>query len=380
MKFHSPKFWLALAAPMMLSSCATIAPPQPPSLELPRPPVDLRASRKGDRVILIWTIPTLTTDRQTIRALGPTRICRTLVSALTQCGTPVGEAAAASNPPAANASMPNPTPAKSTKQKPAITYTDTLPKELLSDDNSASATYAVEVFNREGRAAGLSNQVHIPLVRTPPAPQTFQANVTSQGIILSWMGELVPPYPPIHYAYRVYRRAQGERPWTLVGSVPPGNDPACSLTDSDIEWEKTYEYRAEAVTFIDRSSEAAPQGKPQKELQIEGDDTPEITILAHDTFPPAVPSGLQAVFSGPGQKPFVDLVWAPVADVDLAGYNIYRHEEGASPTRVNTETVRAPAYRDASVPPGKYFYSVTSVDLRGNESAPSEEASETVPK
>ena len=57
-------------------------------------------------------------------------------------------------------------------------------------------------------------------------------------------------------------------------------------------------------------------------MPIEGDDTPEVKVFANDVFPPAVPSGLQAVFSGPGQKPFIDLVWAPVSDADLAGYNV----------------------------------------------------------
>jgi len=93
-----------------------------------------------------------------------------------------------------------------------------------------------------------------------------------------------------------------------------------------------------------------------------------------------VPSGLQVVASGPGQKTFADLVWAPVTDVDLDGYNVYRHEDGAAAVKVNTELVKTPSYRDVSVASGKsYLYSVTAVDVRGNESARSEEAGETVP-
>jgi fibronectin type 3 domain-containing protein len=93
-----------------------------------------------------------------------------------------------------------------------------------------------------------------------------------------------------------------------------------------------------------------------------------------------VPSGLQAVFSGPGQQAFIDLIWAPVTDADLAGYNVYRHEPGSTPEKLNSDLVKAPAYRDMKVVKGRtYIYSVSAVDVRGNESARSEEASESVP-
>jgi len=57
-----------LGAPLMFTACATIAPPQPPSLQLPKPPNDLRAARKGDRVILTWTVLASRRDRQTVPA------------------------------------------------------------------------------------------------------------------------------------------------------------------------------------------------------------------------------------------------------------------------------------------------------------------------
>ena len=86
------------------------------------------------------------------------------------------------------------------------------------------------------------------------------------------------------------------------------------------------------------------------------------------------------MFSGPGQQAFIDLIWAPVTDVDLDGYNVYRHEAGAEPVKMNAELVKSPAYRDAGVASGKsYLYSVSAVDVRGNESARSEEAGESVP-
>jgi fibronectin type 3 domain-containing protein len=116
-------------------------------------------------------------------------------------------------------------------------------------------------------------------------------------------------------------------------------------------------------------------------VSIEGDDSPVQTVFTKDIYPPGVPTGLQAVFSGPGQPPFIDLLWAPDTDADLAGYNVYRREEGTQPVKVNTDLVKTPAFRDQNVAPGKtYRYSVSALDLRGNESARSEEASESVPQ
>jgi len=365
---------LALCAPWMITACATIGPPQPPSLELPKAPTDLRAARKGDRVILTWTIPSATTDRQTVHNLGPTRICRSLAAVLTECGTPVGEAPAQPGVTQPVPSRPSPVAAKSSKQKVAASYTDALASQITSDDPAASITYAIEVLNSEGRAAGFSNQVRVSLVRTMPPPQDFAARVTSQGLVLNWTSE-VPPADStktLHYVYRVYRRAEGSKEQILAGEIPAGSERHLTFTDSGIEWEKTYEYHADTVTVMAQENKA--------EVQVEGDDTPEIRVFADDVFPPAVPSGLQAVASGPGQKAFIDLVWAPVTDVDLDGYNVYRRESGTAAVKVNAELLKTPAYRDDSVASGKsYTYSVTAVDVRGNESVRSEEAGETVP-
>jgi hypothetical protein len=344
---------------IVLAGCATMAPPQPPSLALPKPPADLRAARKGNKVVLTWTIPGLTTDRQTERTIGVTRICRSTVAQLTQCGTPVGESPAE-----------HPAP---TGKKQTTTYTDTLPSEVLSSDPAAVVTYAIEVLNMAGRSAGLSNQVKVPTLRTQPPPGNFTARVISQGVSLNWTGDVFPAGESSeHYVYRVYRRQEGSQQWVLAGELPAAADPIYTLTDSTIEWEKTYEYRVETVTVQARS------GKP--ELQIEGDDSPTRTIFADDIFPPAVPSGVQAVYSGAGGQSFVDLIWAPVPDLDLAGYNVYRREEGTSAVKINGELVKTPAYRDPKVAAGKnYLYSISAVDARGNESSRSEEAAEQVP-
>jgi hypothetical protein len=170
---------------------------------------------------------------------------------------------------------------------------------------------------------------------------------------------------------RIYRKQEGSAQSNVVAELPAGGDP--TFTDSNFEWEKTYDYRATVVTIVDQPNRPA--------TQIEGEDTPDVKVFADDVFPPSVPTGLQAVFSGPGQSPFVDLIWAPASDADLAGYNLYRRQGNSPPIKLNTDLVKNPAYRDTAVGPGKtYVYSVSAVDQRGNESARSEEATESVPQ
>ena len=172
--------------------------------------------------------------------------------------------------------------------------------------------------------------------------------------------------------YRVYRREAGTGASTIAGEVALSNESSPTLLDTGFEWEKTYDYRLTVVTVVSLANGA--------EQQVEGDDTPWITVVAHDIFPPATPAGLQAVFSGPGQKLFIDLIWAPDTEADLAGYNIYRHEQDGQAVKLNSGVVKVPAFRDTEVVPGhQYFYSVSAVDVRGNESSRSDEASETVP-
>ena len=367
MRVRLGQLLLAMVGIWGLTGCAQIGPPLPPELELPRAPSDLKAVRKGNKVTLTWTIPARTTERQRVRYLGATRVCRSLDATLKQCGMTVGEVA----PPADFASK------QAGGKKLTASYVDTLPVELPRGSASGSAiagsaTYAVEVFNLHGRAAGLSNQVRVSLAEILPSPKDFRAQVTAKGVELNWTGVLLQPSSSsIRYGYRVYRRDEGGQR-ILVGEVNAGTETNLSLTDQNFEWEQSYYYHAETFTAV------AQAGKT--DVLIDGDDTAEIKVFAHDVFPPAVPAGLQAVFSGPGQERFIDLIWTPVGDADLDGYNVYRHEDGGAAVKVNSELVRTPSYRDMKVEAGKnYFYSVSAVDQRGNESARSEEARETVP-
>ena len=354
--------WFCIALILGFTACGVPGVPKPPSLNLPQPVTDLRAVRKGDGVYLAWTVPTRTTDALAIRRLGPTRICRTATPGTTGCANVVGEVA----PPAISQG-------KQAASKNQGNYTDVLPQSILSTNPSAQVFYAVSVANENGRSAGLSNTVWVPALRSLPPPADFHAQVTADGVLLSWTGSpQSPDTPPPSRVYRVYRREEGKDTDTAVGDMPLGTLRTYLLLDHSFEWEKTYFYRMNVVTLTQTGGKSGSE--------FEGDDSPPVKVFAHDVFPPAVPAGLQAVFSGIGQQPFVDLIWAPDAEADLAGYNIYRREAVGAVSKINPGLTKTPAFRDTVVVSGHtYVYSVSAVDARGNESARSAEASEQVP-
>jgi hypothetical protein len=359
---------------LFLASCGNPRPPEPPALELPKTVRDLRAVRKGDQVSLSWTVPTKTVEAQTIRYLGPTRICRSLDHAMQSCGTPAGEA------PTPDLSVLLAASRKGVTQ--SARYVDSLPAAQLSP--TANFTYAVEVLNDNQRSAGLSNQVSVPAAPTLPAPSGFQAHLSADGVVLSWnKASTGAEAPSLQHFYRVYRhQAKGQD--TVIANLPMETT---QFVDRSFEWEKTYQYRLDVVTIVNSQTEArcaAGESVPTENcpapVSVEGNDTPEAEIIAHDVFPPAAPAGLQAVFSENGPQSFIDLVWSPNSESDLAGYNVFRHEEGAEAVQINSQLVKTPAYRDLTVQAGrKYFYSVSAVDVRGNQSGRSREASESVP-
>jgi len=281
---------------------------------------------------------------------------------MSECGTPVAEIA-----------FPRPPQGKgNAAQKPQAIYTDRLPSNLQFESPAANVVYAVSVLNSYRKTAGLSNQVLLPAAPTLPPPSDFQAQLTAEGVRLSWKPAPPQDIPGLRFIYRVYRHEQGANVDSVAGEVVVTVEPSPELMVRGFEWEKTYDYCAAVVTSVAQAGGA--------EQQVEGEDTASVRVVAHDVFPPATPIGLQAVFSGPGQKPFIDLVWAPNPESDLAGYNVYRHEHDNRAVKVNSELVKPPAFRDSEILPGhEYFYSVSAVDVRGNESPRSEEASEAVP-
>ena len=360
------QLWLvgSILAVAGLSGCGTPGAPQLPSLQLARPVEDLTATRVGNRVQLDWTLPRKNTDRTLVKYIPKTRICRHEgVSLMSTCGVV--------------AEVPTPKSQPQPKQKEQqqseavrMQYGDILPAQLGLANPLGFVTYAVEEMNSKGRSAGLSNQVAVAVAPTLPAPEELSAHVNGEGVTISWMGPAPPAVPQgLVYQYQMERRPVGGPAYIVVGEVAPSARGA--YLDKTFEWEKKYEYRITTLTQVQSSGMSA---------SVPGDSSKPVEAFTRNVYPPAQPVGLQAVFSSVGQKPFIDLSWAPNLENDLAGYTVFRRSDAGTWEKLNQQLVQVPSFRDENVKPGrKYSYSVSAVDLRVNESPRSAEASETVP-
>jgi len=366
---HTINVAALLAAGMLLAGCGTPGAPQPPSLDLPARVTDLSAIRAGSQVSLTWTMPNRNTDKMLLKnnlAL-PVRICRKETSG--NCDSVSGEEAFA---PGAGG-----------------TFTDTLPAALAAG-TPRLLNYFVELRNRNGRSAGLSNAAQI-LAGEAPAPVTgLSAQVQKHGVVLRWtaVGATAPESSAVRLHRKLLTPTAAKTKQSLIAPQPEPLeqylliDP-CSpedatgsrrALDKSIRFGQSYEYRAQRVARVTVDG---------KTLELAGELSAPLRVEALDVFPPEVPTGLAAVATSgeSGSAPSVDLSWQPVTDSNLAGYIVYRREGDAGWQRISPAgPLVPPAFSDARVQPGHtYQYAVSSIGQNGQESPRSAETEETVP-
>jgi len=342
---------------LALCDCGTPGVPQPPSLNLAKPVADLQATRTGNQVTLTWTVPTQTTDGAIFRHVGQTLICRAIDQPTMKGCASIAQLA---------------TPTTST--------TESFKSDLPTDTSGPNdyVMYAVEVLNARGRSGGISNVVGVPAAVVSQLAGAPNFEVTPDAVVASVAVTLRDP--AVSQKLELRRKDESTQRETVVATRPldasAQGSSTFELRDETIVWEKTYEYRVVLV--------GSAQVPPSTTVAFDGDASAPSEVFVHDVFPPAVPSGLVAVSSGQfsGQQPAIDVTWNANTDRDLAGYFVYRRrQDETTAVKLNRQPVPAPSYHDPQVQPGNtYFYSVSAIDERGNESKRSEEASEQVPR
>jgi hypothetical protein len=340
--------------------------PQPPSLNLPDRVGDLSAERAGNQVSLSWTMPLRNTDKLLLKGDVFARVCRR-----EKLAGPCVTAGNVQFAPGAGA-----------------TFTETLVAELAAGA-PRGLTYFVELVNRKGRSAGLSNSADVPAGEVPAAVEELHAEMRKDGVLLRW----APGRPDApQTAIRLERKllTPPAKPSSKTeGPLAPPSEPAVrkllvaagaqpgQALDKEIRFGERYEYRAQRVVFVTTGGE---------KLELAGPLSAPVRIDAANIFPPDAPVGLAAVatVAENGAPPAIDLSWQPGTEADLVGYIVYRRESGATDSgwqRISpAQPVVGPGYHDPGVQAGHtYSYAVSAVDQQGLESARSAEAQETVP-
>jgi hypothetical protein len=269
-------------------------------------------------------------------------------------------------------------------------FTETLPAAQASGDPRA-LTYFVELKNRNGRSAGLSNAAIVVAGAAPAVVTGFAAEVSKEGVVLHWSntGEQKPSGLEIRLHRKLVTPMPTTKPKAEQGLLAPQPEPVeqnllvdsctkgkkndtCNALDKEVRFGQIYEYRAQHVARISVLGKMSELG---------GEFSAPVRVEVKDIFPPAVPTGVAAVASAGETEVSIDLSWQPDTEADLAGYIVYRQDRSGAWRRISgQQPIVGPAFHDAEVQAGTtYRYAVTAIDQGGHESGRSAEAQETVP-
>jgi hypothetical protein len=376
-----PIFYLLFLV-FVLYGCAAPGEPMERKPPTPIPVADLTASQSGNDVILTFTLPRDSVEKREIEKPISVDVYRNFEP------VPPANSAAAVAPakPTLLLTIPPAMVDRYTVQG-QIRFVDSLRADEFAAAGGREALYLVRVFVSPKKLSANSNVVALTVYPAANPIADLKAEFQRAGVALSWTPPektLIGTAPNIA-SYRVYRAeiesaqnasatspAAGgtEAPNTKVPFARIAEPASPPYIDTQTELGKTYVYSVRSV--------AQYPG-----VQIESLDSNFATITPKDVFPPPAPQDLVVAFvpTAGGTSAYLDLSWSISAATDIAGYNVYRSEEPARPgTRVNSELLLTPAFRDMNAVPGRtYFYTVTAVDRSGNESAASPPASSSVP-
>jgi hypothetical protein len=270
-------------------------------------------------------------------------------------------------------------PAGTGRASAANTHADVAPGPVVFErpELHLKRYYFATAVSRRGRLGGWSAARAVPVavpsgapsapavtydatsyaLRWTAAPDAWTAPAAADGVLES--RPLGPVRPPTRY--NVYAVTGGALAPTPLNPQPL---PAPELSAPGVSFEQE---RCFAVRGVDTFDDVA----------VEGPASAPGCVTAHDTFPPAAPTALEAV----GSAGVISLIWEGVETPDLAGYLVLRGENGGEPTTVLTPApIGARSFEDRQVRPGvRYVYVVVAVDSAtpANRSAPSNRAEET---
>jgi hypothetical protein len=341
---------LLLACPVFISGCAKTGDPHPPTVLVARPAVDLTATQYSDQVMLTVSEPVQNTNGTAVAGPVAIEIWRK-VEDRTQGTSNAADAAFPTE--AVRIQEIKADRLSSFQRDKKLVLRDDLALADRSQIYSKAFRYAVRFLNRKRQSAGWSNQAIVAPVPIPPPPKVPSFELTQDYVRLKWdaPAENMDGSTPARIAgFNIYR-SEDQKVFP-TGPLNPDPIPGQEFDDRSFGFGKTYYY----VVSIVGSRE-----HPYAESLA----SPALKVVPLDTFPPGSPLNLNGVTAGAA----IMLLWMAPPERDVAGYRIYRRDEGeAAPRLLEPEPVKALSYRDDKVLQGKkYGYRVAAIDTHGNE-------------
>jgi hypothetical protein len=358
------RIWLLL--PVLFSALAAgcAAPGEPYERKPPTPVAvtDLTAVQSGSDVVLSFTLPQEAVDHRPLTELPAAKIYRDFFKPPAS-GEPVPKAPAR---PTLLVTIP---PAMEDRYvvQGHIHFTDSLRTEDFAQHPDTLAVYTVRTQVSEKKPSANSNAAAVRIFAPLDPITDLKTEVTHAAIVLRWTPPRASPggAAPAIGVYHIYRG-------TPDSSAPAGGEiklksplekiadaPGPPFQDTQFEFNSPYVYSVRSVAQYPNAA-------------LESADSNWAVVTPRDTFPPAAPGELIVVLvpAQSGAPAHLELSWAISPETDVAGYNVYRSEQAGAPgSRVNTDLLPTPAFRDMNVQPGhRYFYRATAVDRAGNES------------
>jgi hypothetical protein len=356
-----------------VAGCGKKGPPLPPLRRLPAAPAEFAVSRRGATVALQFAIPRANTDGSTpadvdrvdIYAIdGPSAA---MPDDVIKRGTRI--ASVKVNPPKDPdqpevSVLPAEPPKRKGKRISLVEGLDQGAVAHLSDaladalagpaesDTALLRSYVAVGVNGHGRRGAVS-QARASLVTPPPAPSAPTISYDEKTITVEWKAPAVGDGKTL--AYRVY--VPGERERALTDKPIE----ATRFEDTRIEWGAERCYVVRAVETANN-------------LSVESEASSSTCDTLTDTFPPAAPTGLQAV----SVDGVVDLFWETNGEADIAGYIVYRAiapETKLVP--VTPAMLTVPGFRETVPRNTRVLYAVQALDTVGNASQLSATIEET---
>jgi hypothetical protein len=363
--------FLVVAVATTLVGCGAPGDPVAPSPPVPIAIADLSAHQMGDGVALDFSLPSKTIHGDRLLQPPAIEVLR-------------GETKPDGSPNLKSFNVVETIPGELAAKYQSDDRTQFVTPIPPSENHSASgfdAVFAVRTRASRKRTSADSNAVKIHIYPVAAPIGELQSHLTESAIDLTWQSttQTAAGDPITITEYHVYRgeldpksydpkitgpdalHVRFASPLALLGR---SNDPRYS--DKQFDFGKIYLYIVRSVTSAGKDA-----------IALESGDSDVLVLRPADTFPPSIPQGVvAAAVENPESTPpsqEVNLSWSINTEQDLAGYRVYRSErQGDKGALVAQDLLLSPAYRDTPVASGhQYWYSVTAVDLSGNESAPS---------